>query len=417
MAIESNFAKKTIKLTFVSFLSQFIPLLFYPIFTRVYTPEVFGLSSTYLTLIPIIIIISTGTFEYAILNSNNEEDSLNIISYILRRSLIVLTIFQVVAIIFGDFICDLFKQPDLKSWIIFIPLTVFFSILTIIFNEWSILINNFRQLGSLKLINSTSTSISKFLFGFFKASSNGMIFGEIIGRFISALYSLVVLNKFGFTLKKVLAGFKSYKLVAIKHRGLGSWTMSEQLISNLGGALPNIMIGIYFSNKDLGYFALSGSLLTAPITVITISIRDVFRNKVSENFKTFGNSKSLYIKILKKVVLIGLVSFTFLYFILPTLVVYGLGSNWITVSKFAMIQIPMFLLSFISMSLSGVLIIANKLKQSFYWQIYYTIITLVSLIIGILFFKSIETTLLCLVVGRCSAYIIYIYLSYNASKG
>jgi O-antigen/teichoic acid export membrane protein len=412
--IKSTFANKTIKLTFSSFISQIVPLLFYPIFTRIYTPEDFGLASTFLILLPLFVIISSGTYELAILNTNKEIDSINIISYIVKRSFLILIFFQIIFFFFGEIICIFFNQINLFPWIHLIPLTAFFTIITIIYNEWLITNNNFNRLGSIKIINSTSVSFSKFILGLLKFSTNGLILGEFIGRFISATVNL---TSKALPIKKVLHGLKFKNPIIKDYNGFGKWTMSEQLISNLGGALPNLFIGIYFSNKELGYFALSGSILTAPITVVTISIRDVFRNKVSENIKNFGNCSDLFLKLLKKVILIGFLGFTLLFILLPYIVNFGLGENWEMVTNYSLIQIPMFFLSFISMSLSGVLIIGNKLKQSFVWQIYYTLTTFFSLIVGIYYFKTIELTLVCLVIGRSSAYLLYLYLSYMASKG
>ena len=414
---KTSFLNTTIKLTLNSLISQLVPLLFYPIFTRVFLPEDFGLAATFLTIIPIVTIISTGTFEFAILNSNSEKESIYIISYILGRSIFILSIIQVLILFGGNNFFSRINLKDISTFAHLIPLTVFLSVITIVFNEWLILQNNFKKLGAIKIINSVSVSSAKYFISFFKALSNGLILGEFLGRLITAIVSFIHIQKYNISIKKLMNGLKHYKLVVDRFKDLGRWTMSEQLISNIGGALPNLLIGFFFTSKELGYFALSGSLLTAPITVVTISIRDVFRNKVSENFKLEGNSKILFVKLLKKITLIGIISFSILYFLLPYLIQFGLGSNWSLVAEYSKIQLPMFLLSFISMSLSGVLIIANKLKHSFFWQIYYTIITFASLIIGFYIFKTIEKTLLCLVIGRCSAYLIYMKLSFDASKG
>ncbi len=417
MFIKSAFVKKTFKLTLSSFISQIIPLLFYPIFARLYTAEDFGLASTFLTLIPLFVIIATGTYEFAILNSKSEKEAINIISYITKRSVFLLVFFQLIFIFFGDIICIFLNQKKFIPWIYWIPLTSFFTIITLVYNEWVIMKNNFEKLGIIKIINTGSVSFSKFITGFSDFFLNGLIFGELIGRLISSSVSLFAFKKQGVTFRKLIQGLRHQNLVVKKYNGFGKWTMFEQLISNIGGALPILLIGVYFSSKELGYFALSGSLLTAPITVVTISIRDVFRNKVSENFKKYGNAKDLFLELLQKVALIGLIAFAIIFFLLPYLIEFGLGKSWRSVTNYSLIQIPMFLLSFISMSLSGVLIIGNKLKDSFFWQIYYTIITFIALIIGIYFFKTIEMTLSCLVIGRCTAYLIYIYLSYSASKG
>ena len=66
--------------------------------------------------------------------------------------------------------------------------------------------------------------------------------------------------------------------------------------------------------------------------------------------------------------------------------------------------------------LFDVLIIANKLKINLFWQIYYVFITGISLFIGCVVFKNAVAALYCLAIGRSTAYLLGILLSYHYAK-
>ena len=115
--------------------------------------------------------------------------------------------------------------------------------------------------------------------------------------------------------------------------------------------------------------------------------------------------------------LLGLIgSFAIIAF-LPSIFGFVLGQQWEIAGQYSQILLPMMTLSFISMSLSGVFVVVRKMKISLLWQIYYTAITVTSLLIGFFIFKTMMGTLLCFAVGRGSAYLLYIILSYKYSKG
>ena len=413
---KSEFASNAINLSLGTIVAQVVPILFYPIFSRIFEPKDFGFAANFSVIIPILVILATGMYESGILISDTKKEALNLVGLILLRSSIILLGSEIVIIIFGDKICNILNQKELKSWLFLIPIASFATIVTNIYSEWSIKNKAFSSLSKVRILNTTSVSVSKLLFGVVKFFGNGLILGDVFGRLITAI--ICTINAFKQE-KELLQSIsiKRFKYLSKKYKDLPKFTMPDQLISNIGGSAPTILIGMYFSNTELGYFSVAGTLLTVPITVFTISIRDVFRQKVNEEFSKTGNCQKIYIRLLKLVSIFGIIGFLILYLVIPYLIDFVLGKDWATVSSYAQIQMPMFFLSFISMSLSGVLIIAKKMKISFYWQIYYTIVTISSMLVGIIYFNTIEATLILLVISRCSAYLLYMILSYIYSKG
>lgn len=412
---KSEFASNAINLSVGTIVAQVVPILFYPILSRIFEPREFGIAANFSVIIPILVILATGMYESGILISDTKKEALNLIGLILLRSSIILLVSEIVIFIFGDKICNLLNQQELKPWLFLIPIASFATIITNIYSEWRIKNKEFSSLSKLRILNTSSASASKLLFGVVKLFGNGLIVGDVFGRLITAISCTINAFKQEKELLQSIS-IKRLKFLSKKYKDLPKFTMPDQLICNIGGSAPIILIGMYFSNTELGYFSVAGTVLTVPITVFTISIRDVFRQKVNEEFSKTGNCQKIYIRLLKIVSFFGLFGFLMLFFVFPYLIDFILGKNWSAVSRYAQIQMPMFFFSFISMSLSGVLIIVQKMKVSFYWQIFYTIATLFGMLIGIYLYKTIELTIICLVIARCSAYIYYMFLSYKYSK-
>ena len=294
-------------------------------------------------------------------------------------------------------------------------LIAFFTVIYNVFNEWSIRLKQFKNLALNKIYNSSLTSISKVFSKYFTFFNNGLIIGEFIGKFFTALISLFSIFKFN---KKILSytNINEYKVAYIKYRNFPRFMLPDQLINTIGGSIHVYIIGIYFSALELGYLSMALSLLTVPVTVISAAIKDVFRQKANELYLATGSCRELYIKLFKPIFISGLFLFVSIYFIVPYAFPLFLGDKWVMAGRYAQYLMPLFFLNFVSMSLGGVLIIANQIRVSLYWQIYNTATTIISLLVGALYFKDIKFTLILLMFAKSSSYLIYIILSYNFSK-
>ena len=74
-------------------------------------------------------------------------------------------------------------------------------------------------------------------------------------------------------------------------------------------------------------------------------------------------------------------------------------------------------LMFVSTSLSGLFIVAGKLRQFFYWQLAYAVTTFLSVWLGGLLFDSMEALLILFSVTRCAVYAASIVMTRRYAKG
>jgi len=411
----SPFEKNFYTLTIGTTLAQAIPFAFYPILSRIYNPEEFGFFYGVISIVPILTILSSGMFEHAILVAENDRESNAIIKLILIRSIILLVLFSILGYAFIT-ICDLFDDFKINPyWIIITCSISFFTIIYNVFNEWSIRIIQFKNLALNKIYNSSFTSFSKILFKYCSFLNNGLIIGEFIGKFLTALICLISMLKFN---KSLFGSINKQITIYVykKYKKFPKFMMPDQLINTIGGSAHVYIIGIYFTASELGFLSMALSLLTVPVTVISSSLKDVFRQKANELYIESGSCRELYVKLLKPIFAIGLILFTILYFSFPIAFPFFLGEKWLAAGNYAQILTPMFFLNFVSMSLGGVLIISNQIKVSLYWQVFNVATTVISLLIGSIYFNDIFYTLIFFTIAKSISYIIYILLSYSFSK-
>lgn len=412
---KSDFVKNSFLLASGTTIAQFFPLLIYPILGRIYTAEQFGFLASFTAIVAILAVISTGKYEMSILIAKTDEEAANILVLSLLLSIIVLTISLLPLFLFKNYIDNYFKFEISFKWIILFPLSAFCINVFNCYNEWCVRRKYYRLLSLNKITNSASVSGSKLLFGFVDISSQGLTIGDIFGRIITAVICITRL------LKKELNLFKKASLKGIicqakRFKEFPLYTMPAQLLNTLGSSLPILLVGIFY-NKELGYYSMTTSVVALPISVVSVAIRDVFRQKANEDFQRYGAFDKLFIKLLKYLSIISIAVALIVFFFLPKMFGFVLGEKWITSGYYTQILMPMIIVDFIAMSLSGVLTITEKLKQTLIWQICFVSVSVLSILLGGLLSKKIETTLYFFTFARLIAYLYLIILSYYYSKG
>ncbi len=414
LKVKSSFAQNTFILSIGTISSQVVSMLFYPILSRIFSPEEFGLLALIISITAILGTLSTGRYEGSILITDSKRDAANVIALILFLSSGILLFSYFIMRFFSTDLETWFGNRDLAKWLFVIPLNAFFIIIYNIYNEWCVRNGSFKELSWNKLLNSSANSIGKFFFGVGKIVSSGLVLGELLGRFITACFCVFRVIK---KEKDFFNGisFDRIKRMAKRYIEFPMFSLPGALVNTFGGQLPIILIAFYFSSKEVGFYSMTMTVLSIPSTVISKSIRDTFRQRANEDYKKYGNCRRIFIKTFKLMLTLSVTGTILVFFLLPRLFDLFLGSDWITSGQYAQILIPLIALSFVSNSLSGVFIIAEKIKVQFFFQVYYLIISAVSLWVGYYFFKTVQFTLISFVVGRSTAYIFEIYLSYRFS--
>jgi len=417
-SLKGEFGKNILTLSSGTALAQIIPFLFYPIIARIFTPAEFGLLALLTTIITILSEFASGKYELGILVAKTKQDAANLVGLtILLSFIVVIVIYLILQLFFAELLSQELKEPQLKNWLFICPIASFSIIIYGTYNEWCVRNGYFKNLAINKITNSSAITLSKLFLGLVKIfSQGGLVIGDLTGRLFSA--GACIFRAF----QKDAAAFKEVSLVQMKKLAkefveFPKFIMPGRLLSEIGKYFPVLFLASYFNSVEVGYFSMTMLVFSVPVNIISFAVKDVFRQRANEELKNTGNCRNIYIKVLKILSIMAVVGILLFILLLPFIFSIFLGKQWNVASYYAQILTIPVLLSFVATPLFDVLIITNKLKINLLWQIYYAVITFLSLWIGCALYKNVIMALSFLAIGRSSAYLLSILLSYRYAKG
>lgn len=414
---DGRFYKDTAILTIGIVLAQVIPIIAYPILSRLYSPADFGILATLTSITSIITIVATLKYENSLLIVSSKKLAAEFSILIVLLSLVILTILGFLLIIFSDLLTDWLNAPEIKNWLWVCPISAFCLVLFNCFNEWCVKNGYFKSLSINKIINGGSIPLGKIAFAFGIFNSVGMVLGDLLGHVITGLSCVVraiKMDKESFALPSKL----HMKYLLKRYSDCPKYVLPAQLLNKIGGELPVFFTMAYFSASELGFYSMAQMVLALPAVVISRSVRDTFRKKANDIFVKEGNCIHFYKQIFIIMSLISVTGFSVLYIIAPQLFSFILGEPWITAGYYCKILCPMIAINFVSEVGSCMYIVAEKMNLLLVWQFTYFTLTLLAMLLGVFVFRSIIGTLYCLMICRSIVYLFDIYITSRlATKG
>lgn len=409
---KSEFTKNVLTLMTGTTIAQAIPIAISPILTRIYTPEDFGVFALYMGIAAIISVIATGRYEMAIVLPKEEEDVKSIVKLIMILLSTVTFITFLIVFFFNQTITNLFENPEISNWLYFLPISIFLVGLYQVYNYLLIREKNFKRLSTNKVIVSTTNVTTQLGYGFVFSNGFGLLFGNMIGYIISIYFIIKskVVNKY-FHFKD-----SSIKNVAKEYQNFPKYDVPSVLVNVVANQLPLLALGKFFGLGVVGFYSLMYKVLMMPISLISSTVLDVFKQRATEDYNKYGNCKDIYIKTFKSLGLLGIVPFTVLGIFAPEIFAFVFGEKWKVAGEFAQIITPMLFLKFIINPLSYTFYVASKQKIDLYGQILLLFITIVAIYIG-LQFNNEKIVLITFSLGYSIIYFIYLIYSYILSKG
>ena len=393
-------------------IAQAIPIAISPILTRIYTPEDFGVFALYMAIAAIISVVSTGRYEMAIMLPKRNEDVNAIVKLILiLLSSISIFVFFVV-FIFNQEITNLFENQEISNWLYFLPISIFLVGIYQVFNYLLIREKSFKRLAKNKVIVSTTNASTQLAIGLSTTSSMGLLFGNLTGYIISLFFIIrsKIVNKY-FDFKGL-----PIKHVANEYKNFPKFDVPSVLLNVVANQVPLFALGKYFGLGVLGFYSLMYKVLMMPINLLSNTILDVFKQRATEDYNKYGNCQDIYVKTLKKLILLGIIPFSVLGIFAPDIFAFVFGEKWKVAGEFAQIMTPMFFLNFVVNPLSYTFFIVQKQKLNMIGQFLLLCLTLISIYFGIKFDNE-YTIVIAFSISYSIIYIIYIILSYQFSKG
>ncbi|MFC1490173.1 oligosaccharide flippase family protein [Candidatus Latescibacterota bacterium] len=387
MKIKSEFIRNVITLMTGTTIAQAIPIALSPVLSRLYTPEEFGLFALFASVVGIISVIATGCYELAIVLPEKDEDAINIIALSLILAFIVSAVSFLVICLFNSEISDLLNNPEISIWLYFVPFAVFFIGTYQSFNYWLNRKKQFRKMAYGRITQNTAMAGTKLSLGFGGAGASGLMTGNIFGGFVgTGLLGWLTLRDDSFKLR--LISKKAIITQAIRYKRFPIFASWSGFLNAASVQVPIILLTSLFSATSAGLYYYSHKLLSMPMSLLGMSIGQVFFQKASEHKDNPEKLKEITFLVYKKLLYIGVLP-------LALIMVYGdfifgfvFGSDWVTAGQYARVLSPWILFVFISSPLSTLFDVLGKQKEELFFNVFIFLARITALLTGYLFFHD-----------------------------
>lgn len=416
MNIKDRFNKNAFVVAIGTLIAQIIAISVSPILTRIYSPENFDIFGLYLGISTILGVVISGRYEMAILLPKKNSDAMNVagLSFIITSTFSFLIF--LILLLNKLFDLNFFNKINLNGLIYLVPLSTLSMGFYRTLNFWNNRQKKYKTLSLGRVMQSLLVAIISLGLGLSAFKEQGLIMGALLGQAFSALFLIFLLVlKDKFLLKTITP--KEMSSALRRYIKFPKFLIAGHLMNTSSSQLPLILFSTFFAGPVGGFFLLTQRVISLPISILSSSIGDVFRQEASLEYSANNNCVNIYISTLKKLIYISIIPFILFYFTAPALFVFVFGEEWIKSGEFAQILIPMFFLQFVTSPLGNMFIVAEKQEKDLLWQLFLFISVLCSLFVGIFIFEDEYIAVSLFSLSYSISYLLNFYMTYNFAKG
>lgn len=379
--VRSELVVNSAKLLSANVIAQGIGLIVYPILTRIYSPEDFGLLNLFLSIGGVLVLLSTAEYQYAIVLPKEEEKAIACF-HVGFFFLLVTTLLCFISALFSTQIAQLFNTPVLADYYPLMCIFVFGSGLWVLLNYWYTRKEQFGKISAYQLTQSSTTAGLKYIFQKAGLSGGGLIFASISGLFIA----LITISARHFK-RDIVPLFKvnrkACRVAAQQYANFPLFSLPKSIINSISCNLPVLLLTPIFGLTEIGYFGMALTLSFAPISLINKSLYQVLYQRTATHVHQGKTIKSFFHRFIWGILPVSLFCFSVLYFILPQITQWLLGDNWFVTGEYIRLLLPWLLLSVVVVPLGPLTDIFMKQKWWLYFEITMIVLRLIAIGLGI----------------------------------
>ena len=379
----SGLRKNIAQLLSANVLSQVIALIVYPLITRLYTPEEFGVFNIFMSICSVCFVLSAGRYDGAIIQSKTNKEAAAVFHLCLIITACLSVCLVATIFFFKNQLLQFFSIEKIGWGIYIMPMLVFCYGVGTVLNRWFNRFKQYRSMSRYLIVQSGVNSLFKVLLGWLHYTRLGLVFSLFLG-YVMSLLSIIFTNGkrriFSF-----LVDFDKRRIatVAKQYTDFPKYALPHAFVNMLSSNLPILVMAPYFGEKQIGLYSLAMAIGFCPINVIVSSINQVFYQQVTEYYNSGEPIKPIFRNFSIKTLGLFLPLFVLIYFVLPPAVDFLFGGDWHETSRYLQVLIPWFFAMLFTGTFAFIPVVFFKQRMAMTIEIIYTICRLLALIYGV----------------------------------
>ncbi|HWV30086.1 MAG TPA: lipopolysaccharide biosynthesis protein, partial [Dyadobacter sp.] len=290
-----------------------------------------------------------------------------------------------------------------------LSISLFFSSLSGVPKSLLMREKSFKLLGGIEVMASIITGILVLFLAVKGYSYYSIIWRSILSNLIICVMcfyfsKLRLLEGFGF------AGFR-------KIARYSGFQFAFNFINYFSRNLDNILVGKFMGNQNLGIYSQSYQLMMYPVANLTHVITPVLHPVLARYVDQPKTIFEEYLKVVNILAMLGIPISIFVFFASTEIVYFALSSKWMEVAPVLQIFGASIWLQMINSSGGAIFQSMGRTDKLFKMGILGTFTTISAMLLGILYFKSLTVTALCISLAIASNFIIVYYVLISGILG
>lgn len=379
----SSSARDVGKLLSANVVAQAIGLLIYPILTRLYSPEDFGLLNLFVSIVNVAVLVATADYQSAIVLPK-EENKARALVHLCLFILVAISAFICCSIPFARPIAQLFSAPDLAHYWWMMPLAIFGLGVWNILNYWYIRRKAFTRISGYQITQSVFSASGKIGFGIQSWLQSGMIVAAVFAPLLSLAISI------GLAWKKhiqelLLVDWNQTKVVAREYANFPKFSLPKALVNAVSISLPIWILTPQFGLEPIGQLSLAMMATILPFSLFARACNQVLFQRISVAVQQRQSIYSVLQTFIFWTSVAMIIGMTIVYVFLPELVTMIFGAKWIDSADIMRRLFPYLMLTPICGSICFLSDVFGKQKIAMWLETGYTLALVVILMLGIHF--------------------------------
>ena len=316
--------------------SQVITVAAAPILTRLYGPESFGVLATFSSILALVNMVSSLSYEMAIAVPEEDDEAISLVWLCFVLVAISTTLTALGVALLGNQLVGLLHQPALKPLLWLLPVGVLLTGVYLPLSYWAIRRKQFGLLVQTKFRQSIfglATNLGLAPFG-----TIGLLLGQILSQ---SSGFLVIMRESSAELLSSPRPTPDLLINTLKrYSHFGIYSTLANIINVIGSELPILILTSVYGAASVGQLAIAMRLLLLPAALIGRSVSQVFLAHAPLHLR-LGTLDKFVRKTGVRLFAIGIFLSLFMVLIIAPFVPYVLGKGWDDVRQITPMLAPL----------------------------------------------------------------------------
>lgn len=276
----SRFLRNVLAVASGTALAQLAAVLFSPLITRIYSPEVFGLQGIFLSLISLLGPMVALRYPMAIITADSDEEALKMGRLALGVASLLACTLCAFLLIGGHTVITLMGAEGLGYLVFFLPLALLSVAAQDVSDYRAARMGAFRLVGMVSVFQAIVTNLARVLGGLWSPVAAILIAVTTVAPAVKSAMLALLSRRMRRRAPRLRKG-EGIALLS-KHRDFAIYRAPTDSLNAASQAIPVILLAAFFSPGAAGFYVLTRSVLNLPANILGASLGNVIYAQFGE---------------------------------------------------------------------------------------------------------------------------------------